>query len=193
LLGPAQGRYTLYRTSFAVSFATEQSGVLKTDLSFLSLQNEALYCNVTTGGWIDAAKPAGETQEIAAFTSERCIMKYIAPADRTLLLDEDWFVPGKFFCVAPRPGQFMQILNQGLGYVIEFRAGPERPINRAFEGDHSQVDKFLEGYLAGQNMNQGDRRFTPLSADPNPELLPLRDAEGRWIPPRESVLAPKSI
>jgi hypothetical protein len=192
LLGPGEGRYTLQKTSFIVSFATEQSGILKTDLNLLALQNEALYCNVTAGGWLDAGRPKGEAKEIAAFTSERCIMKYIAPEDRALLLDEDWFVAGRFFCIAPQPGQFMQILNHGYGCVIEFRAGPERPINQAFEGNHARVDKFLEGYLAGHNMNEGDYRFTALTADANPELLPPRDAEGRWVPARESVLALKS-
>jgi len=192
LLEPSQGRYTFQKTSFIVSFATEQSAILKTDLSVLALQNEVLYCNVTSGGWIDAARPKGEANELAGFTSERGITKYLRPEDRALLLDEDWFVPGRFFCIAPRPGQFMQIFNQGDGYVIEFRANGGRPIFRAFEGDHVRVDKFLEGYLAGNDMNQGDYRFAPLAADTGSDFLPPRDAEGRWMPPRESVLAPKT-
>ncbi|MFZ1991163.1 MAG: hypothetical protein WAW96_15500, partial [Alphaproteobacteria bacterium] len=191
VLGPSEGRYTLQKTSFIVSFATEQSAILRTDLKLLALQNEVLHCNVTAGGWIDAAKPKGQAKEITGFTSERGIMKYLSPEDRALLLDEDWFVPGRFFCIAPQPGQFMQILNQGGGYVIEFRANGDRPIGRTFEADYARVDKFLEGYLAGDNMNQGDYRFAPLTADAGPDSLP-RDAEGRWMPARESILAPKS-
>ena len=191
LPAPSEARYTLKKSSFIVSFATEQSAILKTDLNLLALENEVLYCNVTSGGWIDAAKPKGEAKEIATFTSERCIMKYASVNDSLLLLDEDWFVPGRFFCIAPTPGHFMQILNQGLGYAIEFRAAGDRPIHYMFESDHARVDRFLKGYLSGDDMNQGDFRFTPLTADRR-DSLPSRDAEGRWVPARESILAPKS-
>jgi hypothetical protein len=192
-LGPNEARYTLHKTAFTVSFATEQAGILKTDLNMLTLENETLYANVTGGGWIHATKPKGEAQEIAAFTSERCIMKYLARDDRALLLDEDWFVKGRFFCVSPRPGQFMQMFNGGDGFVIEFRAASDRPVYRAYEIEHARADGFLEGYLAGRDMNTGDYRFEPLTAtDPALGLLPPRDAEGRWVPNRESILAPKS-
>jgi len=189
-LAPGRARYTLHKTAFTLNIETDNAEVFQTDPSLLTLTNETLYCSVTIGGWVCAMKPDEGAQELAAFTSERCIMKYISSQDRTLLLDADWFVKGRFFCIAPRPEQFMQILNQGNGYVIEFRAGPGRPINRTYESDLARIDRFLEGYLAGGNMNSGDYRFAPLTGpDPVPGLLPARDQEGRWVPERESILA----
>lgn len=189
-LAPGQARYELHKTSFTVSLEVDQGEPFQTDPSLLTLVNEILYCNVTIGGWVCAMKPGHDAQELAAFTSERCITKYISKDDRATLLDRDWFIKGRFFCIAPRQEQFMQMLNQGGGYVIEFRAGPGRPIHRTYESEFTRVDSFLDGYLSGHNMNASDYRFAPLTGpDLVPGLLPARDAEGRWVPERESILA----
>ncbi len=190
-LAPGHARYMLHKTAFTVTVEVESGDLFQTDPSLLTLANEIIYCNATAGGWVCAIKPETAPLELAAFTSERCILKYVTQDDRAVLLGKDWFIKGRFFCIAPQPAQFMQILNQGNGYVIEFRAGPARPIHRTYEDDLARIDGFLEGYLAGRNMNAGEYRFAPLTGpdDPAAGPFPARDPEGRWVPERESLLA----
>jgi hypothetical protein len=182
--------YTLFKTAFLLAVDDPSLQWAVDQVSGIVSEQEALFFDVRNGGWLHAAKPTEDALALSGFTSERCVVKYACHADADLLLDPDWFVDGRFFCLSQSDEQFMQIINIDGIYHIEFRAGAGRPLFRGEENEPARIATFLDGYLAGRNMNDGDFKFSPAAGPDTGEIiLPARDASGRWVPPRGFSIA----
>lgn len=175
--------YALSKSSFLASFPDEDAAAAHELTRDLTFAHSALFHDPAKGGWLNAMAPPNAAIG-PAFTCERCILRFVTVEDLRELLSPDWFADGRFFCIAPGEAHFVQVLDHGGKFYIEYRAAPGRPVFRSVKEEIGSVAALLQGYLAGQDMNTPEYAFHTLVAPPDFDAgLPVRrDQQGRWMP-----------